>query len=72
MLVPWRCKVLVPELPIEGDRPRRYASFARFSQSTVGVVGHDCVPLTAAETCDEWVDFGFALWLDALAEVVQP
>jgi hypothetical protein len=69
VVVPWHCTLLVPELPAEHDRARRYQALAMYSGCTTGVVGHDCVPLTAAETCADGMALGFALYLSALARV---
>jgi glycosyltransferase involved in cell wall biosynthesis len=69
LLVPWRCVHIVPELPAEPERARRYQAFATFSGSTTGLVGHDCVPLVAAETCAEGMSVGFAAFLAAAANV---
>jgi glycosyltransferase involved in cell wall biosynthesis len=69
VLVPWDCRLLVPELPAERERASRYQALACFSRSTTGFVGHDCVPLTASETTDPdaGMSAGFAHFLAAAA-----
>ena len=69
ILVPWRCTHLVPELPAEPERVRQYQGVVTYSGSTTGVVGYDCVPLTAAETCGEGMAAGFAGYLAAAARL---
>jgi glycosyltransferase involved in cell wall biosynthesis len=67
VIVPWRCMHVVPELPAEGGRAVRYQGFVAFSQSTTGVIGHDCVPLTFAETCAAGMAVNFSNYLAAAA-----
>jgi glycosyltransferase involved in cell wall biosynthesis len=69
VVVPWKCVHIVPELPAETERARRYQGFAEFSGCTTGLIGHDCVPLMAAETCAEGMTLGFAKYLAAAARV---
>ena len=68
-IVPWKCTHLLPELPAEPVRTHHYQAFIMFSGSTTGLVGHDCVPLTAAETTAEGMPIGFANYLAAAAHV---
>jgi glycosyltransferase involved in cell wall biosynthesis len=69
VIVPWKCVYIVPELPAEPERARRYQGFVTFSGCTTGQVGHDCVPLMAAETCADGMSLGFAKYLAAAARV---
>jgi glycosyltransferase involved in cell wall biosynthesis len=69
VVVPWKCVHIVPELPAEPERARRYQGFVTFSGCTTGLVGHDCVPLMAAETCADGMSLGFAKYLAAAARV---
>jgi glycosyltransferase involved in cell wall biosynthesis len=69
LVVPWKCTHLVPELPAEPGRARRYQAFATFSGSTIGLIGYDCIPLTAAETTVEGMSGAFADFLPAAAQV---
>jgi glycosyltransferase involved in cell wall biosynthesis len=69
VLVPWKCMLVVAELPVEPGRTSRYQSMLRFSRSGSGLIGHDCVPLTAAETSVEGMAAGFASFLNAMAYV---
>lgn len=66
-LVPWRCTHLVPELPAEIPRAHRYRGFVEFSRSRTGIIGHDCVPITATETTTEAMAYAFTSYLCAAA-----
>ncbi len=68
-LVPWRCTHLVAELPAEIDRGERYRAFVELSRCRTGLVGHDCVPITASETTSLDMAFGFTSYLAAVASV---
>lgn len=65
-LVPWRCTHLVPELAAEIPRAHRYRALVEYSRCRTGVLGYDCVPLTAAETIDKGVAYSFASYLSAI------
>jgi glycosyltransferase involved in cell wall biosynthesis len=69
VLVPWKCVHLVAELPVEGGRAQRYQASVMFSRSASGLIGHDCVPVTASETTAEGMSAGFASLLAAAAHV---
>jgi glycosyltransferase involved in cell wall biosynthesis len=69
VVVPWRCVHIVPELPAEPVRAHRYQGFVAFSESTTGLIGYDCVPLVAANTCAEGMAHGFATFLAAAAHL---
>jgi glycosyltransferase involved in cell wall biosynthesis len=56
-------------LPAELDQAPRYQAFARFSGSTTGLIGFDCVPVMAAETAAEGMSLRFAGYLAAAAHV---
>ena len=58
-----------PSSPRTQTRALRYQGFTMYSESRTGVVGHDCVPLTAAETCVDGLAYGFSCYLAALARV---
>lgn len=66
-LVPWRSVLVVPELAGEPGRAERLQAIAEHAQCTTGLVGHDCVPLTAAETVRGDMSRAFALYLGAAA-----
>lgn len=68
IIVPWKCTLLVAELPVEA-RTTPYQAFVMFSRSRTGLVGHDCVPLMASETTDAGLSAGFAHFLAAAAHV---
>ena len=53
VVVPWRCTYLLPELAAEPDRTDRLQALARYSGSSLGIIGYDLVPVTTAETCHE-------------------
>jgi glycosyltransferase involved in cell wall biosynthesis len=67
VVIPWHCRVLVPELPAEPPQARRYLALATYSGSTTGVIGYDCVPLTCPETSADGMAEGFNLYLAAAA-----
>jgi glycosyltransferase involved in cell wall biosynthesis len=69
VLVPWKCTHLVAELTLEPGRTRRYQAFARFSGSTTGFIGFDCVPVFAGETVHGDTSLYFANYLAAVAHV---
>ncbi len=74
IVVPWRCTYLLPELAAEVTRTTHLQAMARFSGSTLNVIGYDLVPVTTAETSHEGLIPGFARNLAALrhARVVVP
>lgn len=67
VLVPWRCSHLIPELPAETGRASRYQALITFSASRTGLIGYDCVPITASETAAEGMSGAFAHFLAAAA-----
>jgi glycosyltransferase involved in cell wall biosynthesis len=69
VVVPWKSTYLVPELPAENIRAEHFKAMAHYSRSRFGLIGFDCVPLTAAETTAEGMAGAFALYLSAAAEV---
>lgn len=50
LIVPWKATYLIPELAAERPRTSRQLAMARFTSTTVGVIGFDTVPLTSGET----------------------
>lgn len=48
MIVPWRTRVLLPDVPV-GAASDVLATLARWSGSTVGLVGYDLIPITSAD-----------------------
>ena len=66
-LIPWRCTILVPELPAEREQARRYQALATHSGSRTGVIGYDLVPIMSSETSADGMAEGFALYLAAAA-----
>lgn len=68
IVVPWRCTHLVPELPTEVDRIRRYQALLTFSAATSGLIGYDLAPFTASETFNG-TSRDFALFLAAASDV---
>jgi FkbM family methyltransferase len=50
-LVPWQCRLVVPELPAEPERARAYRALATSSVlRSLSLVGYDLIPIVAAET----------------------
>lgn len=74
VIVPWRCTYLLPELAAEIDRTERLQALARYSGSTLNVIGYDMVPVSTAETSHEGMVPGFARNLAAVrhARTVVP
>jgi glycosyltransferase involved in cell wall biosynthesis len=68
VIVPWKCTHLVAELPVEPGRTSAYHAYVMFSRSVTGLIGYDCVPLTAAETAAEGLPIGFANYLAVAAD----
>ncbi|MET3806932.1 glycosyltransferase involved in cell wall biosynthesis [Nakamurella sp. UYEF19] len=66
IIVPWGCTYLLPELAAEVDRTGRLQALARYSGSSLRVIGYDLVPVTTAETAHEGLVPGFARNLAAL------
>ncbi len=66
VVVPWRATYLLPELALERERTLRMLALARYARSRTGVVGHDCVPISSAETTDVGVSEGFSNYLAAV------
>lgn len=66
IVVPWRCAYLLPELAAEMDRTDRLQALARYSGTSLRVIGYDMVPLSTAETSHEGMVPGFARNLAAV------
>jgi glycosyltransferase involved in cell wall biosynthesis len=66
-VVPWRCRHVLTELAIEPARNAAYKALAIHSAASVGLVGHDCIPLVAAETTSDMMPGGFCSNLAAAA-----
>ena len=49
LVVPFRCSVVVPEVPVEAHLPR-LAALAEFSGNRVGLVAYDTIPIASADT----------------------
>jgi glycosyltransferase involved in cell wall biosynthesis len=69
VVVPWQCTHLVPELSAGLEQAPRYQAFASFSRSKTGLIGHDCIPVMAAETTIEGMPTYFSRYLAAAARV---
>ena len=68
VVVPWKCAYVVPELAADPIRTERLQALIRYSNSSVGLIGFDCVPLTAAETTAEGMPGAFGLYLADAAD----
>jgi glycosyltransferase involved in cell wall biosynthesis len=68
-LVPWGGSYVLPELAVERERTTRLLAMARYSATSTGVVGFDCVPLTSAETTALGMGSAFAGNLAAVREM---
>ncbi len=60
VVVPWQGTYLLPELALDTERTGRLRALARWSRSTTGLIGFDCVPITSAETTDAGISEYFA------------
>lgn len=66
VVVPWRCTVVLPEVPVEQARSDRLRALARAAGSTLRAIGFDTIPVTSAETTDVGVSGHTAWYLSAL------
>jgi glycosyltransferase involved in cell wall biosynthesis len=67
VIVPLRCTYLLPELAAELPRSDRMRAVGEFADTTVGMIGFDCVPLTSAETAGAGMPGLFSRMLGAAA-----
>ena len=67
VLVPWRCRYVLPELLVEADRASRLQAMLRFSGTGGSMIGFDCTPVSSAETVAGGMAAGFTAMLSALA-----
>jgi hypothetical protein len=67
ILVPLRGTYLLPELAAELPRSDRMRGLGEFAQTSVGMIGFDCVPLTSAETAGAGMPGLFARMLGSAA-----
>jgi glycosyltransferase involved in cell wall biosynthesis len=67
--IPWRSTYILPELATESTRVSRIAALAEFSGNRTCVIGHDCVPLTSADTVADGMGAAFARNLVAVARM---
>ncbi len=74
LMVPWRCRYILPELAAEVVRAGYLQTMAQYSGTSLNMIGYDLVPMTTAETAHEGMVPGFARNLAAAryAEVVVP
>jgi glycosyltransferase involved in cell wall biosynthesis len=74
LVVPWRCRYILPELAAEVVRAGHLQTMARYSGTSLNMIGYDLVPMTTAETSHEGMVPGFARNLAAAryARVVVP
>ena len=74
LVVPWRCRYILPELAAEVVRAGHLQTMAQYSGTSLRMIGYDLVPMTTAETSHEGMVPGFARNLAAAryAEVIVP
>lgn len=74
LVVPFRARLVLPEIAVETRRAMRLQSIAQNSGSFTAAIGHDCIPITTAETAGAGMPGGFAKYLSALAafDIVSP
>jgi glycosyltransferase involved in cell wall biosynthesis len=66
VLIPWRCVHVLPELAVERERTRHLAGLARFANTRVVAIGHDCIPVTSGATVTPGMTSNFAMFLAAM------
>lgn len=71
VIIPWRSTLLIPELAVERSRPEALGGIARFARCSTGIIGHDCVPLTMAETALSHVPVAYMRYLAACAHTTR-
>jgi len=49
-IIPWNCRIFIPELPFDHGRTARLQAMVRYTPNQLGIIGHDLIPLTTAET----------------------
>ncbi|SMH33370.1 Glycosyl transferases group 1 [Rathayibacter oskolensis] len=69
VVVPWESLYVLPELAIEDARSARLAAFTEFSGNATTMIGHDCVPLTTAETAHGGISGQFPRTLVAVSHM---
>ncbi|WP_395640430.1 glycosyltransferase [Pseudolysinimonas sp.] len=69
LLIPIGGTYVMPELGAEPWRTDKVAAIAEYSSTRTGMIGHDCVPLTSAETTGAGMPAGFARYLSAAARM---
>ncbi|MCJ1672750.1 glycosyltransferase family 4 protein [Rathayibacter sp. VKM Ac-2929] len=69
VVVPWESLYVLPELAIEDERSGRLAAFTEFSGNATTMIGHDCVPLTTAETAHGGISGQFPRTLVAVSHM---
>lgn len=69
VLVPIGGRYIMPELGAEHWRTSRVSALAENTRISSGLIGHDCVPLTTAETTGAGMPAGFARYLSAASRM---
>jgi glycosyltransferase involved in cell wall biosynthesis len=68
IVIPFGATWVLPEIAVEATRAARIRSIALHSGSRTVAIGHDCIPITSAETAGQKMPGSFARYLSALAE----
>ncbi|NMR20866.1 glycosyltransferase family 1 protein [Cellulomonas fimi] len=66
VVVPWRCRYVLPEVALEMSRTRRTLALVMHARCATGVIGFDAVPLTTSETTEQDVPAQFINELAAI------
>ncbi len=66
VVVPWGATYLLPEVATEGPRTLRLMAMAQHARSRTGAIGHDCIPISTAETTNTGVSEVFSWYLAVL------
>ena len=65
IVVPWGCGVFFPEVLQQGESGEA-ACLAEYAGATIGVLGHDTIPVSSADTVPEVESERFAKFLDVV------
>jgi FkbM family methyltransferase len=66
ILLPWRCRLVIPELPAAILRADLLRGAAQYSGGRVSVLAYDMTPITRAENAPDQLPSGFARYLSVV------
>jgi FkbM family methyltransferase len=66
-LVPWQCRLVIPELPLEPERTSVYRGLAKsLVLRSLSLVGFDLIPIVASETAETGMTADFVGYLSVV------